>query len=261
MAEATLQKGAQSVGAYTPGAFVWHEFGTKDLSAAKKFYGGLFGWTFHTMPMGDMDYHMIHLGEVGIGGLYQLDGKVEAPSAWLGSISVKDVDASVKAAEKAGGKVAYGPMDIPNIGRFASIIDPEGCAFGVFRSLTGDPVVGKPKAGEFCWDDLLAKDPGALEGFYKAVIGWVTGSGPAGVEEKMFKYGEENEASLGKAPEGVHPHWLTYVTVGDLQTSKEKAVELGAKIIVEQVDMPFGSYSVLQDPIGGYVGLFAGKEC
>lgn len=260
MAEATLQKVPANVGSYTHGAFVWHEFGAQDLVAAQRFYGELFGWTFQSLPMGDMVYHMIHLGDQGIGGMYQVPAGTELPTSWLGSVSVTDVDAAVKIAEGLGGKVIYGPMDIEGIGRYATILDPEGAVIGLFRSLHGDPDTSTPKVGEFCWDGLLSKDLTAAADFYKAVIGWSTSQAWEGSGEKVFKMGDKMEASLAEAKEGVHPTWLTYVHVADLAASKKKASELGAKIIVDNVDLPFGSFSVIHDPMGGLIGLFQGKE-
>ena len=57
-----------------------------------------------------------------------------APPNWLSYFTTADVDASVKKAGELGGKTLAPPMDIPNIGRFAIVQDPQGAVFALFRS-------------------------------------------------------------------------------------------------------------------------------
>lgn len=51
------------------------------------------------------------------------------PPNWAIYFAVDDCDAAAKAAEVAGGKVCAGPMDIPQVGRFAALSDPQGAMF------------------------------------------------------------------------------------------------------------------------------------
>jgi predicted enzyme related to lactoylglutathione lyase len=41
-------------------------------------------------------------------------------------VTVDDVDATARTALQLGGKVLMGPQDIPNVGRFCVIQDPQG---------------------------------------------------------------------------------------------------------------------------------------
>jgi uncharacterized protein len=51
------------VATHAPGTFCWADLGTSDAAAAKRFYAGLFGWTYQDMPMGDgASYTMFDLG-------------------------------------------------------------------------------------------------------------------------------------------------------------------------------------------------------
>ena len=60
------------------GTFCWIELGTTDVAAAKKFYGGLFGWTLTDVPMGAMPYSLAALGDKQVAGLTVLsDGGQE----------------------------------------------------------------------------------------------------------------------------------------------------------------------------------------
>ncbi|HEX9110665.1 MAG TPA: hypothetical protein VF845_04255, partial [Terriglobales bacterium] len=42
---------------HTPGSFCWIELNTTDQSAAKKFYGSLFGWDPQDSPMGPNEFY------------------------------------------------------------------------------------------------------------------------------------------------------------------------------------------------------------
>lgn len=258
--EATLQQPSQQVCPHTPGAFVWHELGTDDVSKAQAFYGGLFGWTFESNDMGSMIYHLAKKDGIRVGGMYEREVNAEMPAAWLGSISVKDVDACADAAVKAGGQLLMEATDIPNVGRYACVMDSQGAVFSLFNCLMGDPESNEPVVGDFCWDSLQAKDTALAESFYKAVIGWEAKPGFEGMEDKVFYMGELMEASLAAAPEGVHPHWISFVQVTDLAASNKKVIELGGKVVLEKVELPFGGFSIIQDPTGGHLGLFYSNE-
>ena len=58
----------------------------------------------------------------------------DMPPAWTPYFMVTDVDASASKAKELGGQVYMGPMDIPNVGRFAVVTDPQGAAFAIFKS-------------------------------------------------------------------------------------------------------------------------------
>lgn len=109
------------------GAFSWNELMTTDVSAAKTFYGGLFGWAMHDDSSGEMTYTMLKAGEREVGGMMALPAEAEgAPAAWGSYVTVDDVDKQSVKAEQLGGKVVLAPRDIPNVGRFAVISDPQG---------------------------------------------------------------------------------------------------------------------------------------
>jgi predicted enzyme related to lactoylglutathione lyase len=116
----------------TPGAFSWCELMTTDPQKATTFYRELLGWTVETMDMG-MPYHVVKVGEAAIGGIMGMPpGAVPGtPPAWMCYVTVADVDALVKRVEALGGKVHMPPTDIPTVGRFAVIQDPQGAVLNL----------------------------------------------------------------------------------------------------------------------------------
>ncbi len=110
----------------TPGAFSWNELMTSDPEAAAAFYGDLFGWTFETMDMG-MPYRVIKAGGTSVGGLMgKPPGGESMPPVWGSYVTVVDADATAQRCAELGGQVLHGPVDIPTVGRFVVLQDPQG---------------------------------------------------------------------------------------------------------------------------------------
>jgi len=107
----------------------WNELQARDVDAAKKFYAPLFGWTLKESP----EYTEFHLGERAIGGMLKSQAPEGVPSFWLPYFVVDDCDAAVQKSSASGGSVHVPPMDIPNVGRFAVITDPQGASFAVIK--------------------------------------------------------------------------------------------------------------------------------
>jgi predicted enzyme related to lactoylglutathione lyase len=116
----------------TPGAFSWCELMTTDPAAATAFYSKLFGWQTEAMNMG-MPYTVVKVGDSAIGGMMGMPPGAPAgmPPTWVPYVTVKDVDALVKQVVSLGGTVRMPPTDIPTVGRFAVIADPQGAAINV----------------------------------------------------------------------------------------------------------------------------------
>ncbi len=241
---------------WNPGAFVWRELMTPDVEKAKAFYGELFGWSYEDAPMGDFVYTLIKAGEKAVGGMMPMQGS-EHPPHWMSYASVPDVDASASAARAHGGQVPVGPMDVPNVGRFAVIGDPDGAYVTVFRSAMGDPPAGaQPGLGEFCWETLSTKDIERAKSFYAAVVGWKGGTGPMGPDVTLFSMGEQIIADVQLA-ESMPPSWATYVVVSKIEDAQAKLTKLGGKTIVPRIDIPtVGGVGFFADPSGAVLGLY-----
>src|ERR1700733_951530 len=111
------------------GKFVWHELLTNDTGAAEQFYSRVVPWKTQPSPM--PSYTLWMSGSNRVGGLMSMpEGHAEGtPAHWLIYIATPDVDATVEAAKKLGGNVLKAASDIPNVGRFAVLADPQGAAF------------------------------------------------------------------------------------------------------------------------------------
>ena len=119
-----------------PAKFVWYELMTTDLDAASAFYGSVVGWTSERWSGEDFQYIMAKAGDRPVAGLMTIPQEAEAAGlrpAWVGYIYADDVDAATERVAKAGGRVHRTPTDIPDIGRFSVLADPQGAMFMLFK--------------------------------------------------------------------------------------------------------------------------------
>jgi predicted enzyme related to lactoylglutathione lyase len=106
---------------------------TGDPERAGKFYAGLFGWTPKNSHF-DMSYTEFWQGETPIGGMMKIKPEWGAmPANWGVYWQVKDVDESAAKAKSLGATVLVEPQDIPTVGRFSALQDPQGAAFSIFK--------------------------------------------------------------------------------------------------------------------------------
>jgi predicted enzyme related to lactoylglutathione lyase len=122
---------------HDPGAMTWNELFTSDVDRAGKFYAATFGWTTTPVDMGPAGTYTL-FGRAGeknnVGGMMPLGPQMKGvPPHWLVYFAVTDVDASAKKAAELGGKVMSPPMDIPNVGRFAVVQDPQGAVLALYK--------------------------------------------------------------------------------------------------------------------------------
>ena len=108
------------------GFFSWCELITTDVEAAKAFYNGLFGWTLAENPMG-MNYTIVKAEGKEIGGIMETPPDAKGmPPFWGTYVTVDDADAIAAKCVELGGKIIVPPRDIPEVGRFCVIQDPQG---------------------------------------------------------------------------------------------------------------------------------------
>jgi uncharacterized protein len=247
------------------GRFVWHELATNDVKQAVAFYSELFGWSTSEEDMGPMGkYTMLKSGDKGVGGMMSLMPGEKAPPHWRTYCTVLDVDAAARRAGQLGGKVLVPPTDIPKVGRFAVVADPQGAVLLPFRDANESPELeGLPPVGTFCWDELLTTDPAAATSFYTQMYGWTVTErdmGPAG-PYRLLKRGERMSGGIMKAPmPEIRPHWGAYVAVANVDASTKRAEGLKARVVVPPTNIPgMGRFSAFLDPAGAVLSIFQGQ--
>ena len=127
-----------------PGTLAWNELATTDVAQAKSFYNQLFGWETTTQAMSNgMEYTSIMNNGRPNGGIMQISEEWgDVPPHWMVYFCVTDCDASVEKAKSLGANIHVPPQDIPDVGRFSLIQDPQGAALTLIQLLRHDPPPG-----------------------------------------------------------------------------------------------------------------------
>ncbi|TMD30387.1 MAG: VOC family protein [Chloroflexi bacterium] len=242
---------------------IWVDLSSSDAAGARDFYSKLFGWKIEVNPDPQYGgYAMAKLGGKDVAGIGPKQ-MAEAPSAWTVYISSPNVADGVKKAEAAGGKVIVAPMEVGPQGAMAIIADPSGAAVGLWQSkqMGGAQVMGE--ANSYGWAELNSRGVDKAKPFYKKLFGWgekksPMGQGQQGEYTEFLAGGESIAGGMemnSMVPAEVPSYWLVYFNVPDVDATTKKAVQLGAKELLEPQEFPGGRFSILSDPQGASFGL------
>jgi predicted enzyme related to lactoylglutathione lyase len=220
--------------------------------------------------MPDMSYTLLTVGETQVGGLMAIPQPAREAGArpvWMGYIAVDDVDASAAQVTGAGGAIHRAPTDIPGVGRFAMVSDPQLATFMLFKASAegqGQPASpGSP--GHPGWRELFADDREAAFAFYSKLFGWTKAEafdmGPIGIYQ-LFAIGGETIGGMMNKPATVpRPFWLYYFNVDAIDAAASRATGAGGRILNGPHEVPGGSWIVqCLDPQGAMFALVGSRS-
>ena len=251
------------------GKFIWCELMTTDTAGAQAFYAKVVGWTARDSGMPGMAYTVLSAAGAGIGGMMALPKEAcdaGARPGWAGYVAVGDADEVAAAIEAAGGSIHKPPADIPGIGRFSVVADPQGASFIIMRPIhpTGSeerPPAAPGTPGHVGWHELHTTDPEAGFAFYASQFGWTKGDafdmgGPVGLYQ-LFATGDLSAGGIMKKMEAFpRPFWLYYFNVDDIDAAVVRLAAAGGKVANGPHQVPGGAWIVQSvDPQGALFAL------
>ena len=238
---------------------IWCELMTPDSDGAANFYAAVAGWTIAPPPPGGPDYRMLSAPDGAmVGGMLALDDAMKAGGAkpaWLPYFGVDDVDAAAGKAGTLGANTIVPPTDIPGIGRFALLVDPQGATFYLMRgSSDGESTSFAPdQPGHVGWNELVTTDRAGALAFYGELLGIenreTMDMGPAG----GYHFLDLGETRLGAMVEMKDrtPAWRLYVAVADTDAAIAAAKAAGGTIDMGPYPTPRGEMIAIgTDPQG-----------
>jgi uncharacterized protein len=246
-----------------PGKVIWAELNTTDLPAAKKFYGGLFGWTFEDIRTGSTEYSVALLQGAPIAGLVRITvgSSQRQQSFWLTFISVRSVHATSRKIIDHGGRMLVAPRSYRHRGSQAVYADPQGAVFALLHSSSGDPPDVLPAPGEWIWSALLTREAAPEAAFYQNVFGYEVFELPEGDKPVHLLLSTEKyaRALINEMPPEAgaqHPHWIDFLRVQSAAEAAAKAKTLGGRVLVEpRRDRQGGLMALLAGPDGAPFGV------
>jgi uncharacterized protein len=237
------------------GRFVWHELLTNDTAGAAAFYPKVLPW--RTAPSSMPGYTIWMAGQTQIGGLMALPSEAgSTPPHWLVYVGTPNVDSTCSQAQGLGARIVKPSADIPNVGRFAVLSDPQGATFAVFTPGGGPPPGTPPVQGGFSWHELATTDVAAALRFYGQLFGWTKGPGhdmgAVGIYQ-LFEHGGTQAGGICNVQgPSTAPSWLSYVHVADSGRAVAAAKAGGGRLLHGPMEVPGGSWiAMMMDPQGG----------
>ncbi len=247
--------------------FVWYELMTSDAPAATAFYEAVVGWKSKDAGMPDMPYTLMCVGDAQVAGVMGTPPELAAmgaPPTWSGYVAVDDVDAMSARLLQAGGKVLKPGQDIPGVGRFAVVTDPQGACFMLFTPGAGDPPVMPPAGapGTPGWHELMSSDWKAGFTFYSALFGWTLGEGMDMGEMGTYQLfeidGVPSGGMMNKTPDMPASYWRYYFNVEAVDAAAARIAAHGGTVVMPAHQVPGGTWIVqARDPQGALFSVMS----
>lgn len=249
------------------GSPIWYELMTDAPDAAQAFYGPVLGWEFGSPPegAGETDYRTFTAPDgAGVGGVMPST----MPSTWAVYFGVSDVDGVAARLVELGGRVLMDPQDIPGVGRFAFVADPQGASFYLMRgdSPAASTAFDPARAGHCSWNELVTSDQDGALAFYGALFGWSqAGAMPMGdLGDYVFlDHGGQMIGAVMTNPQpGGGAFWNFAFTVPDIDRAKAAVEAGGGTVRYGPVELPGdqGDWMIqIDDPQGGKL-MLTGKR-
>lgn len=118
----------------------------------------------------------------------------------------------------------------------------------------------KPRPGKFVWFEHVSRDAKKAQAFYDEVLGWkVEPWGDSGYD--MILAGDTLDTMIGgysePAKDRQKPHWISYVSVEDVDAAAAAAAANGGKVVEAPHDLPgIGRAARIADPQAAELCLF-----
>ena len=252
------------------GRFIWYELMTTDTDAATDFYRGVIGWETQDSGVVGMDYTMFTVAGRPVSGTMELPQTARSmgmPPQWLGYIAVDDVDTLAADIVIAGGVVHRAAADIPGIGRFAIVGDPDGATFALFQADGGDPPPEAPMGtpGHIGWRELYAENAEGAFAFYRQAFGWQLhremDMKDGGVYRIFGLDGQDLGGIMTRPPSMRYPLWTFYFNVDAIDAASERVRAAGGQVVFGPMEVP-GNIWIVQcvDPQGALFALTAARR-
>jgi predicted enzyme related to lactoylglutathione lyase len=251
------------------GRFLWYELHTSDVKGATAFYEKVMNWSSKPSDLvSDFVYNIASAGDAQVGGLMELQPNLKAanvPPHWMGYVGCDDVDETIARAKKLGAQVHFGPEDIPNVGRFAVLADPQGAAIALLTPAYDPGPDTEPRLGNVSWNELYTTDYKAAWRFYSELFGWEEmqqmDMGEMGIYFMFGRGGRMLGGMMNIVPSmPMPPSWCYYVSVKDTKATAEVAKTNGATIINGPMEVPGGDLIAQGiDPQGAMFAIHSRK--
>ena len=112
---------------------VHFEIPANEPEALVGFYTDLFGWKFQKASIPGPEYWLCDTGSEGPGINGAVMQRQDPQQPWMNYVDVPNIDEAIERATKLGATIALPKTEVPGVGAFAAIIDPQGNLCGLWE--------------------------------------------------------------------------------------------------------------------------------
>lgn len=245
------------------GAPIWIDLATHDQAASRAFYTELLGWECEEPDSELGGYaNFTKGGERVAGCVPAMPGMADSWGVYLATEDAEKTCAQVLAA---GGSVHAPAMPVRDLGVMAIVADPSGAPFGLWQPGAHRGLLTVAEPGHAAWFELHTAGYEQTLQFGRDLFGWDVAN-VADSPEFRYAVGSVDGGEVvgvmdagNLRPEGQTgtsaPAWAVYLQVQDVDAATEHACRLGAGIVHQPEDSPYGRIVTLTDPTGAVVKL------
>ncbi len=248
--------------------FCWADLRTADTSAAKQFYGDLFGWEYDELLGTDETglYYLATLDGLRVAGLAELTTpqiQSELPAYWNSYVCVKNLGDCLSRCMELGAATMMDIVEIANLGSMAMLREPDGASFSLWQPEEHFGLQVMHQSGSACRFELVSMKVEASIKFYGSAFGWqaeTSDDEPAYTKLRRALPAEGEDLVGGMMaiqPDwgDVTPNWAEYFQVDSVDATLAKVLDLGGEALHEPIDISNERLLALRDPQGGVFAL------
>ncbi|MFF4900945.1 VOC family protein [Streptomyces sp. NPDC001068] len=229
---------------FAEGVPCWVDVQLPDVEAGKRFYGGLFGWTFEDAGAGAA---WALLDGVGVARLARKqDGRL--PTVWTVYFATPDARDLARRIVAAGGQIVSDPAPVRDLGTAALAADPQGAVFGIWQAAAHQGFGVRHAPGTFAWAQLYTSDTEAANAFYGHLFA-------------AALFGAGATPDFGRAPvtdvfaAGMPAQFVVHFRTGDVAAAVGAVRELGGRVQAPPFETSYGKVAVVTDNQGASFAL------
>jgi len=162
--------------------------------------------------------------------------------------------------------VVWGPKEVPEIGVFAGLTDPQGAHFAILQPSGDAPGHDEPaQLGEISWHELLTTDWETAWEFYSEIFDWqkdeAMDMGEMGTYQTFGRGAHPLGGFMNKPPMIPSSRWMIYARVADIDAAVARVEQEGGQILNGPRDVPGGGrIAQCLDPQGAAFALHWGPD-
>ena len=244
----------------------WVEVSSTDLAGSREFYSGLFGWTYQTDSYpGRQQYTTALCGGRPVAGLTGVVlARAGQPAAWTLYLASANVTRTAQLLRRWGGRVLWGPTDVPGQGSVLIGVDPTGATIGFWQP-TQPWTFRMTAPGCLSWAELDTWDGARADAFFAHLFGYQQYQIGDGIDVDYTTWSRDGKTMLGRlrmnqrwADPDSAAHWMLHFTVKP-QTGTDAAAHrvlaLGGRVDIDPYDTELGRIARVTDPSGAAFAL------